>query len=52
MSELLKHLPEEKQKELYLLTDVLQAYKGLEMVILFGSYARGNWVEDMYLEKG
>lgn len=52
MSELLKHLPEEKQKELYLLAEVLQACKGVEMVILFGSYARGNWVEDMYSEKG
>ena len=46
------HLPKEKQTELETLTTVLQTVRGVEMVILFGSYARGNWVEDMYVEKG
>ena len=45
-------LPQSKQEELNLLTEVLSACKGVEMVILFGSYARGNWTEDRYVEKG
>ena len=52
MNELVNHLPLEKQKELDLLAELLKHCKGVEMVILFGSYARGNWVEDMYTEKG
>ena len=52
MNELVNHLPLEKQKELDLLAELLKHCKGVEMVILFGSYARGNWVEDMYAEKG
>lgn len=52
MSELLNHLPQEKQKELVRLADILGTSHGVEMVILFGSYARGNWVEDLYAEKG
>ncbi len=35
-----------------MLTEQLSAHKLVEMVILFGSYARGNWVEDQYVEKG
>ncbi|MEO0901447.1 MAG: HEPN domain-containing protein [Bacteroidota bacterium] len=45
-------LPKSKQKELLLLAKELSAHKSVEMVILFGSYARGNWVEDQYVEKG
>lgn len=52
MKERLSHLPTEKQEELRLLTEVLAACKSVEMVILFGSYARGNFVEDSYVEKG
>ncbi|MEX0314469.1 MAG: HEPN domain-containing protein [Allomuricauda sp.] len=48
----LNHLPKSKQEELTLLTEQLPAHKLVEMVILFGSYARGNWVEDQYVEKG
>lgn len=48
----LSHLPQTKQDELSLLTDTLSDMKGVEMVILFGSYARGEWVEDLYQEKG
>jgi HEPN domain-containing protein/predicted nucleotidyltransferase len=45
----LSHLPKHKQDELKLLTDtIVQSYPGAEMIILFGSYARGNWVEDTY----
>ncbi|MEO1486468.1 MAG: HEPN domain-containing protein [Bacteroidota bacterium] len=46
------HLPKSKQDELKLLAEGLSAHKLVEMVILFGSYARGNWVEDQYVEKG
>ena len=52
MKEVLDKLPQSKQEELNLLTDVLSAFKEVEMVILFGSYARGNWTEDQYVEKG
>jgi len=52
VTEQLPHLPSSKQEELNILTPVLAAFKEVEMVILFGSYARGNWVEDRYVEKG
>ncbi|MEM8937919.1 MAG: HEPN domain-containing protein [Bacteroidota bacterium] len=48
----MNHLPKSKQEELQLLAQELSAHKLVEMVILFGSYARGNWVEDQYVEKG
>lgn len=50
--DVLAHLPPEKQSELKHITTQLKACKGVEMVILFGSYARGTWVEDIYSEKG
>lgn len=52
MNQFPNHLPPSKQEELKLLTQLLSAFKEVEMVILFGSYARGNWVEDRYVEKG
>ena len=52
MNRLLQHLTTQKQEELALLTELLQNCKGVEMVILFGSYARGEQVEDLYSEKG
>ncbi len=52
MKEALQQLPRTKQEELQRLTDVLSARKEVEMVILFGSYARGEFVEDSYVEKG
>jgi len=49
MKKSLAHLPKHKQDELKLITDTIVAsYPGAEMIILFGSYARGNWVEDTY----
>ncbi|MEM6892684.1 MAG: HEPN domain-containing protein [Bacteroidota bacterium] len=48
----MNHLPKSKQDELTLLAEALCDHKLVEMVILFGSYARGNWVEDQYVEKG
>lgn len=52
MNTALNHLPPSKQDELQLVAQALAAAKLVEMVILFGSYARGNWVEDQYVEKG
>ena len=52
MNQLPKHLTPPKQEELALLTELLKGCKGVEMVILFGSYARGEQVEDLYSEKG
>ncbi|MEM6894878.1 MAG: HEPN domain-containing protein [Bacteroidota bacterium] len=52
MNTALNHLPLSKQDELQLVAQALAAAKLVEMVILFGSYARGNWVEDQYVEKG
>jgi len=39
----LDHLPKTKQDELGRLTTLLSAFKEVEMVLLFGSYARGSW---------
>jgi predicted nucleotidyltransferase len=49
----LSHLPEHKQAELKAIKEALVPHYGeIEMIILFGSYARGNWVEDKYVENG
>ena len=42
----LEHLPEPKREQLAAIAALLQAEAPVEMVILFGSYARGDWVED------
>ena len=52
MNTSIEHLPIYKQKELNHLTELLKSCRGVEMVILFGSYARNTWVEDMYVEDG
>lgn len=46
----LSHLPQLKQDQLQALTQIILDKVPAEMVILFGSYARGEWVED-YQEK-
>ncbi|HST20945.1 MAG TPA: HEPN domain-containing protein [Blastocatellia bacterium] len=43
-------MPKHKQEELKEITSITKANPGVEMVILFGSYARGDWVEDVYTE--
>lgn len=49
----LTHLPKQKQAELKAIRDALiPRYGEIEMIILFGSYARGNYVEDKYEDKG
>jgi uncharacterized protein len=44
------HLPEAKQRELEQITDIIRAQGEVEMVILFGSYARGDWREEKDLK--
>ena len=46
----LAHLPKNKQVELEVIRDIILRYVEAEMIILFGSYATGKWVEDTYLE--
>ena len=43
----LDHLPENKRQELQQAVEIIQEEIDLEMLILFGSYARGDWVEDI-----
>jgi HEPN domain-containing protein/predicted nucleotidyltransferase len=43
----LDHLPGKKLDQLTTITDAIRSRVPVEMVILFGSYARGNWVEDL-----
>lgn len=49
----LSHLPHHKQAELKaVVSSVIPRFIDIEMIILFGSHARGNWVEDIYMENG
>ncbi|GAL87494.1 DNA polymerase beta domain-containing protein [Sporocytophaga myxococcoides] len=48
----LELLPEHKREELKLITDHIVEQMQPDYVLLFGSYARGNWVEDEYTEDG
>src|SRR6185369_5123940 len=50
MKKSLSHLPKHKREELKEITSIIISKVEVEMVILFGSYARGNWVEDTYTE--
>jgi HEPN domain-containing protein/predicted nucleotidyltransferase len=53
MKKSLSHLPKHKRDELKLVTEIiLDECPTVQMVILFGSYARGGWVEDRYVEAG
>lgn len=44
----LAHLPSEKQQELTIIADIVREKYIVEMIILFGSYARGDWVEELH----
>jgi len=48
----LGHLPEDKQQEIQSITESIVQLVKPEMVILFGSYSRGDWVEDRHIEDG
>ena len=52
MKTTLTHLPEDKQLEIQNITESIVTLVKPEMVILFGSYSRGNWVEEVYKENG
>ncbi len=54
MKKTLSYLPAHKTTELKEIVSIIKdkAKSKVEMVILFGSYARGNWVEDRYKEGG
>ncbi len=43
----LDHLPEQKQLELQQAIEIIREEVNPDMLILFGSYARGDWVEDL-----
>jgi uncharacterized protein len=42
----LEHLPEQKRERIAAIAALLQAEAPVELVILFGSHARGDWVDD------
>jgi predicted nucleotidyltransferase/HEPN domain-containing protein len=46
------YLPVERQKEVHEIIEAVRQRFPAEMIILFGSFARGNWVDDQYLENG
>jgi len=43
----IEHLPEQKRQELQRAVEIIQEEVNPDMLILFGSYARGDWVEDL-----
>ncbi len=49
----ISYLPKQKQEELKSIVKTLTLQYGeIEQIILFGSYARGTWVDDSYREDG
>lgn len=52
MKTTLDHLPEEKRYQINAIANEIVTLYKPEKVILFGSYARGNYVEDIYVEDG
>jgi len=46
------HLPKHKRDELRLIVEKIRERIEPQMLILFGSYARNQWVEDTYVEDG
>jgi HEPN domain-containing protein/predicted nucleotidyltransferase len=52
MKSSLSHLPENKQLEILEIVEIIKNTLKAEMIILFGSYATGDWVEDSYFENG
>jgi HEPN domain-containing protein len=47
----LSHLPEVKQQEIHRIAEMIREVVNPEKIILFGSYAKGNYVEDRYRAK-
>jgi predicted nucleotidyltransferase/HEPN domain-containing protein len=49
MKKSLSHLPKHKRDEIRSVTELIKEKIDAEFIILFGSYARGDWVEDVYV---
>src|SRR5947209_4179467 len=47
----LSHLPESKQQELQRVTQLIVETIAPDKIILYGSYATGEWQEDRYTDK-
>ena len=51
MKRSLSHLPPHKRRQFGLITETIRKKAPqTEMIILFGSFARGDWVEDVYMK--
>ncbi len=48
----IEFLPTIKQRELHKIVQTIRQYPDIEIIILYGSYAKGNWVEEEYVEDG
>lgn len=48
----INHLPATRQSEIRKIVDAIRQRFPAEMIILFGSFARGDWVDDRYTENG
>ncbi|MEP7219715.1 MAG: HEPN domain-containing protein, partial [Bacteroidota bacterium] len=46
MNTSINHLPEHKQEQLHRAVEIIREEAEVEMIILFGSYAVGTWVEE------
>jgi uncharacterized protein len=46
------HIPADKKSEIQEIVDTIRQRFPAEMIILFGSFARGDWVDDKYTENG
>lgn len=47
----IEFLPSNKQQELHAVVQAIHQYSEVEMIILFGSYAKGKWIEE-YADDG
>ena len=48
----LSHLPQEKRAELKAIaTEIRQEVADVVMIVLFGSYARGDWKDESYVDQ-
>jgi predicted nucleotidyltransferase/HEPN domain-containing protein len=53
MKKSLRHLPKHKRDELKRVTEIIRdECPTVLMIVLFGSHARGDWVEDRHIEDG
>ncbi len=50
MKHSIEHLSEHKQNELKKIVSIIRKAAKVEFIILFGSYSRGDWIEDSYLK--